>query len=166
MQQISWYAAHTKPRNEKKSAGLLLNKGVEVFLPLQKTLKQWSDRKKWVEIPLINSYIFVKTDLSDYLEILNTPGIVRIIGFEGKPVPIPDKQIDTLKAIISENIEAEATTEFIPEGKKVEILYGSLKGLTGELISYRGKKKILIRLEIINTSVKLNIPANFVKEIR
>ncbi len=165
MQTPKWYAIHTKPRSEKKTAGHLSKKGIEFFLPLQKTLKQWSDRKKWVEIPLINSYIFIKTDLSNYYDILSTPGIVKIIGFEGKPVPIPDSQIAVLKIIIQEKIEAGVTEEVIPEGKKVEILFGPMKGIIGELLSYRGKKTVVIRLENINTSIQLNIPPTFVKEI-
>jgi transcriptional antiterminator RfaH len=160
-----WYAAYTKPRTEKKTANLLAGSGVEVYLPMQKTLRQWSDRKKWVEMPLLRSYLFVKSDLSDYLDILNTPGVVRIIGFEGKPVAIPEYQIDIIKAIISEKIETDVIFDEIPAGSPVEITYGALKGLRGEVVRYGNKQKVIIRLDQISTSMFLKIPLCFVKKV-
>lgn len=161
-----WYAAYTKPRAEKKTASMLEKNGVEVYLPLQRTLCQWSDRKKWVDMPLIRSYVFIKSNLSDYIEILNTPGVVKIVGFEGKPAVIPEQQINILKNIISENIAADVLTENIPEGSPVEIVRGALMGLKGELIRHKGKNKIIIRLDSINTSIYINIPISCIKKIK
>ena len=43
---LHWYAVYTKPRWEKKVASLLDVKGVENYCPVNKVVKQWSDRKK------------------------------------------------------------------------------------------------------------------------
>ncbi|MBC8342565.1 MAG: UpxY family transcription antiterminator, partial [Bacteroidetes bacterium] len=67
-----WYAAYTKSRNEKKVSERLSEQAVEHYLPLHKILKQWSDRKKWVEEPVFKSYIFIKIGLDDYYDVLNT----------------------------------------------------------------------------------------------
>jgi transcription antitermination factor NusG len=87
--QAHWYAVYTKPRSEKKLADLLNDKGIEAYLPMRRTLKQWSDRKKMVDEPLITSYVFVHVFRKNYFEVLNTPGAVKYIWFCGKPAVIP-----------------------------------------------------------------------------
>ena len=98
-----WYAIYTKSRNEKKVALNLQEKGIEVYLPLLKTLKQWSDRKKWVEEPLFRSYLFVRILDKNYLEVLQTDGVVRFITFRQERVPVPDQQIEAVKAYLNED---------------------------------------------------------------
>ncbi len=166
MKVKQWYAAYTLSRMEKKTAKLLEKAGVEAYVPLQKTLRQWSDRKKWVEVPLINSYVFVKTDFTNYFDILSTHGVIKLVSFEGKPVPIPEYQVEALKSIISEKMDAEALNTNIPKGSPVQIVHGQLKGLGGELVRYKGKQKVVIKLDNINTSILLDIPANYVKKVK
>ena len=97
-----WYAIYTKPRWEKKVAERLDEKGIEHFLPLIKTLKIWSDRKKWIQEPLFRSYIFVHVNPSEYLPALQTPGALRYITIESRPVAIPPIQIDAIRTWIEE----------------------------------------------------------------
>ena len=100
---LRWYAIYTKSRNEKKVALNLQEKGIEVYLPLLKTLKQWSDRKKWVEEPLFRSYLFVRILDKNYLEVLQTDGVVRFITFRQERIPVPDQQIEAVKAYMNED---------------------------------------------------------------
>ncbi len=157
-----WFAAYTKPRNEKKVFDRLLSSGIETFLPLQKRIKQWSDRKKMVEEPLFRSYIFVKISAKDYYKVLNTPGVVRYITFEGKAVPIPEKQIDQIKQLLEQDIEIEAIEENIEPGTIVEVRFGSLMGLLGELITHQGKKKVVVRIDHISHSLLVTLPSKYV----
>ena len=80
-----WYAIYTKPRAEKLVNQRLLEEGVETFLPLQKTYRIWSDRKKLVEKPLLPSYLFVKTKTKNFHYVYRVPGIVKFVSFEGQP---------------------------------------------------------------------------------
>ncbi len=98
-----WYAIYTKSRNEKKLATNLKARGIEVYLPLLKTLKQWSDRKKWVEIPLFRSYLFVHILDKEYLDVLQTDGVVRFITFRKERIPIPESQILAVKSYLEED---------------------------------------------------------------
>ena len=89
----NWYALYTKPRSEKKVLDRLLEQEIEAYLPLQKKLRQWKDRKKWVEVPLINSYIFVKIEHKDYFNVLDTVGssprlwgTLKVYGVDATPV--------------------------------------------------------------------------------
>ena len=157
-----WYAAYTKPRNEKKVFERLVNVGIVAYLPLQRSLKQWSDRKKMVEEPLFRSYIFVKISDADYYRVLNTIGIVRYITFEGKAVPIPEKQIDLIKQLLEQNIEVESVQENIIPGTKVEVRFGSLQGLIGELIEHKGVQKVVIRIDHISHSLLVTLPSQYI----
>jgi transcriptional antiterminator RfaH len=155
---MNWYAVYTLPRNEKKAYAELINKGIEAYLPLQRTLKQWSDRKKWVEEPLFRSYIFVNIPESLYFDVLNTQGVVRYITFEGKAVPIPTQQIEAVRFYLSsddplpENIEKYAT------GQSVEVVKGPLKGLFGELVRLAGKQKVKVEISAVGQSIIVTIP--------
>ncbi|MDD3011758.1 MAG: transcription termination/antitermination NusG family protein, partial [Bacteroidales bacterium] len=78
------------------------DKNIEAFLPLRKTLKQWSDRKKWVEEPLFSCYIFVNVNPQEYYQAINTDGAVRYITFEGKPALVPEQQINAVKIYLNQ----------------------------------------------------------------
>lgn len=162
MGNARWYAAYTKPRNEKKALERLEAEGIEAYLPLQRRLKQWSDRKKMVEEPLFRSYIFVRITQKDYYNVLNTFGVVRYITFEGKAVPIPDNQIELIKNILEQDIEIETVEETLEPGTMVEVKFGSLIGLIGELLEHKGKQKVVVRLEHISHSLLVTLPSQYV----
>jgi transcriptional antiterminator RfaH len=155
--QAHWYAVYTKPRSEKKLADRLNDKGIEAYLPMRRTLKQWSDRKKMVDEPLISSYVFVNVPKENYFDVLNTPGAVKYIWFCGKPAVIPSNQIRTLKLIISNNLEIDCVSADLAKGAQVKVVSGPMKGLTGELLNYAGKHKVMIRLDPVEKALLLTI---------
>jgi transcriptional antiterminator RfaH len=161
-----WFAVYTRPRYEKKIEKYLTDRRIECYLPLLKTLRQWSDRKKWVVIPLFPSYIFVKVDDHDYHEVLKCPGIVRYITFEGHAAELRDSQIENIKWILSSDIKTEPLNENIPKGSIVEIIKGPLKGLLAEMIQYNNKKIIVVRFDQLDKSLEIIIPANHVKVLK
>jgi transcription antitermination factor NusG len=152
-----WYAVYTKPRSEKKLAERLKDQGIESFLPIRRTLKQWSDRKKMVDEPLISSYVFVNIFQYNYFEVLNTPGAVRYIWFCGKPAVIPESQIKTLKLILSQEVDIDCVSTTLPRGTVVKVVSGPLKELTGELVNYAGKHKVVIRIDHVEKAILLTI---------
>jgi len=166
IKEKSWYAVYTKPRAEKQVYRRLVDEGIETFLPLQRTLRQWSDRKKMVERPLLSSYIFVKTQPKFFPVVYRTAGVVRIITFEGRAVAIPEYQINNLKLIINGDADVEVTTDKFEKGDFVEVTTGALKGLIGELVKIGARKKVIIRLDRIDQNILLTIPAAFLKKIR
>ena len=164
--KVQWYAAYTNSRAEKKVLKELQKQGIEAYLPLQKRLKQWSDRRKWVEEPLIRCYIFVRIDMSDYYQVLNTNGIVRYITFEGNDVPIPGNQIDVLKKLVANEADVEVTTDNFTPGDRVKVVSGPLHGLEGELVDFRGNRRVMIRIEHIGQQLIVSIPAGFLEIIK
>ena len=162
----NWYAIYTKSRAEKQVAERLTDKGIHLFLPLQKRLKQWSDRKKWVETPLFSSYIFVKVDRRDYDRVLQTPGVVRYITFEGKAATIPQDQIDNLKIVVDSTADVETTWETRRRGEQVRVNGGALKGLTGILISDGGRKKVPVQVDRLDQNLVVEVPLGLIEPVK
>jgi transcriptional antiterminator RfaH len=164
--QLYWFAVYTTPRAEKKIAERFEASGIEFYLPLHKQLKRWSDRKKWVIEPLFKSYIFVKITAANYYSVLNTHGVVRFITFSGKAVPIPEKEIETIKRLLIEYPDdLEVIADILP-GTPIEVTGGPMMGVKGELVEYRGEKRAAIKVEYINQSVLVNIPAGFISPLK
>ena len=157
-----WYPVYTHPRAEKKAYQALLNKGIEAYLPLHRQLKQWSDRKKWIEEPLIKSYLFVRIAAHTQTDVLMTKGIARFIYFSNKITAMPNRQIEQLKLLMASPYDLEVTEEALQPGEKIIIKAGALKGLTGEIISYRSQKQLILRLENLGCSVIVNVAASLI----
>lgn len=159
MENWSWFAVYTKGRSEKKVKELFERQGYTAYLPLIKVLRQWSDRKKMVEQPLIPSYVFVKATESIYYKILETPGVVRYVTFNGKAAPIPESQIFALQCAIDKNLKIEISTESIASGEQVKVINGPLKGIFGEMVGSVHKRNFLIRISHIGYSLLVEIDA-------
>jgi transcription antitermination factor NusG len=153
-----WYAIYTRPKAEKKVYEELLLRNIESYLPLQRSLKQWYDRKKWIETPLIRSYVFVKINNREYFKTIKIDGIVRFVTFEGQPAPIPETQIKSLRILLASDEELEVSDEKFEPGDPVEVRSGPFARLKGELVEYRGSKKVLVRIDHIGQSVLVTIP--------
>ena len=161
-----WYAVYTKARFEKRVQEKLKEQGIEAYLPLIKTMRQWSDRKKMVEIPLFSSYVFVRIDRRFYDQVLQTHGVVKYVTFEGKAAAIPPEQIDSLKIIVNSNEKVETTWEKRKKGDRVVVTAGSLKGLKGELITEGDRKKVLVRIDGINQNLTIEVHSSLIEAIR
>ena len=160
-----WYAIYTNPRAEKQVRDRLMEAGVEVFLPLQKTFRIWSDRKKLVERPLLSSYVFVKVSPAGFPKVYQTQGVVRFISFEGQPASIPQNQIDNLRLLINSDAEIEISSERFEQGDFVEVVNGSLIGLTGELIQIGSHSRFVVRIDRLDQNLILKIPKAFLRKL-
>ena len=161
LKEMKWYAIYTRPRYEKRIYEQLKNQGIEAFLPLQTTIRQWSDRRKKVSEPLFNCYLFVNITLKDYYHVLNADGVVRFITCEGKAVSIPENQIRLIRNLLGMEYDVTVTHEIFPTGTLVEIKAGPLIGLIGELVEYAGRKRVIIRIDEICKSIWVNVPLHF-----
>jgi transcriptional antiterminator RfaH len=160
-----WYAIYTRPRAEKQVYERLVEAEIETFLPLQKTYRKWSDRRKLVEKPLLSSYVFVRTNNHDFPKVYKTQGVVKFVSFEGIPASIPQKQIDNLRLLINSDAEIEVSSEKFAQGDNVEVISGSLIGLTGELIKIGSKNRVVVRIDRLDQNLILKIPKTFLKKI-
>jgi transcription antitermination factor NusG len=161
----AWYAVYTNSRAEKRVSDRINEMGIETFLPLQKTLRQWSDRKKLIEKPLISSYVFVRAIPKEFFSIRTTDGVVKFIMIQGKPVPIPEAQITNLRILCGSDAEVTLSSDVYAKGDKVEVIVGSLTGLRGELIRVGRKHKVVIRIIQPGMNLTIDIKSNAIRKL-
>lgn len=154
-----WYAVYTKPRWEKKVASLLEAQGIEYYCPLNKVVKQWSDRKKTVLEPLFKSYVFVQVEEKQKWDLLKINGIVNYVHWLGKPAKIKESEIETVKKFLNEFSGVEVVDETSPIHSKVKIKHGVLMNYRGILMEVSGNKAI-VKIE----SMGLQLTAVFDKK--
>ncbi|MCF8427601.1 MAG: UpxY family transcription antiterminator [Bacteroidia bacterium] len=165
-----WYLLYTNPRAEKKVEVELQVRGFEVFLPIHKTLRQWSDRKKWVEEPLFKSYLFIYTELEkNFYSILSVPGVVKFVNFEKKPAIVDAREIELVKLMLGnvsdlESLGYEGMAD-IEIGDAVKVMAGPLMGTEGKLVDRRGNKHLLIELVTMQQNLVVSIPFEYLQKI-
>ncbi|WP_020531609.1 UpxY family transcription antiterminator [Flexithrix dorotheae] len=152
-----WYVIYTKPKNEKKVNQRLVDKNIQTFLPLQKTLRQWSDRKKKVEIPVFSSYLFVRIDIKHKYDVLETNGVVRFVNYLGKPAIVREHEIEAIRFLLNNYTEIKA--ESLAIGSRLEIKAGTLKGNTGIVVKHKNGS-VSLALENLGYQLIASIPVN------
>ncbi|WP_439185013.1 UpxY family transcription antiterminator [Carboxylicivirga taeanensis] len=152
-----WYALYTKSRAEKKVHEQLTTMGIEAYLPLKKTLRQWSDRKKWVETPVISSYIFIKIPQADYRRVFEVNGVVAYVSYKGVACVIPDNDIMAMKRAIENQMEFTVEAGQVEKGQQITVTSGPLEGVEGEVMDVKGNKKIILRINHIGFILVVNL---------
>jgi transcription antitermination factor NusG len=155
-----WCALYVNSRAEKKIGESLLIKNIEAYVPLIKTMRQWSDRKKMVELPLMNGYVFVKIAPTENDKVMQVRGVVNFVRSEGKIAVIRDFEIDRLKQLVDlgYHLEVEAIHKIYKEGDKVKISSGALKGIEGYVVESKGNRQIEVLLESIGQCIRVKLP--------
>ena len=149
---LAWYVVYTKPRWEKKVALLLSKKGIDHYCPLNKVLRQWSDRKKMVEEPLFSGYVFLKTTAAEKWRIKEVDGILNYVHWLGKPAIVPEHEIETIKRFLNEHQTVQVSTTHFKPNDRVKILSGVFIDTQAKVIAQKGKHVIL---EIPSLQLKL-----------
>jgi transcription antitermination factor NusG len=153
-----WYAIQTRCRFEKKVAAQLQNKGVETFVPLVSQVHRWSDRRQVVEVPLFPGYGFVRiSDLSAYrLRVLQTAGLTSFVTVNGMPVPVPEKQIEDVRLLLSQGVSS-SVSPFVKAGQRVRIRGGCLDGIEGIFLQCNQDSSLVISIAAIQRSLAIRV---------
>jgi transcription antitermination factor NusG len=154
--RCSWYAIYTRPRHEKRVAEQLAERRLEFFLPLYGEVHRWKDRKKEVSLPLFPGYLFVRTGLENRQQIVRLPGVVRFIGFDGTPVPIPEMQVETLRHAMKSGSLFEQH-RYLQVGQRVKVCRGPLQGTDGILVRYKGVHRLVLSIDLIQRSIAVEV---------
>jgi transcription antitermination factor NusG len=136
-------------------------RNIEHFLPTSKRLSQWSDRKVQIEVPLFSGYCFAKFSSSERFPVLQSQGVVRVVGPSGRPEPIPEEEIESLRILLSNSCRY-ANHPYLAEGTLVEVISGPLKGVNGRIV--RGSKnfRLVVSITLIQRAVAIEIDADCV----
>ena len=158
-----WFAVWTRSRHEQVVCEQLDRKRVEAFLPTITRWSRWKDRKKKIDWPLFPGYCFAKFDPEDALSILKCTGVVNIVSFEGKPAPIPEYELESIRVLIDSELQFDPCP-LIHEGMMVEVTHGPLKGVVGRLTRKdAAKARLVLSVDLIGQAVSVEVDAADVK---
>ena len=159
-----WFAVWTRSRQEKVAAAMLDMVGVDHFLPLKSELRQWSDRKQTVSVPLFCGYLFVRMNPTkdSRLEVLKAPGIAGFVGNSSGPLPIPDQQIEDIRTILGRRIDC-TVIPILEEGDRVRVVRGPLTGIEGRLLQSNSSSRLLISIEMLHKSIAVSLSSQDVE---
>jgi transcription antitermination factor NusG len=159
-----WYAAYTSANHEKRVAEQFDVRSVEHFLPLYESVRRWKDRRMKLQLPLFPGYVFVRLALRDRLQVLQVPGVAKLVGFSGTPTALPQGEIEALRASLGDGVRAEPHP-YLTLGRRVRVRAGALAGLEGILVQRKKRARFVISLNLIQRSVAVEVDASEVEPL-
>jgi transcription antitermination factor NusG len=157
-----WFAVYTSARHEKTVARQLDQRCIEKFLPLYRSLRRWKDRRKLVDLALFPSYVFVRIEARDKLRVLQVPGVVSLVTFNGQLAALPEQEINALRSGLDHGIYAEPCP-YLRVGRQVRVAAGPLAGAEGILIKKKEKCRVVISLDVLMRSVAVEVDSTDVE---
>jgi transcription antitermination factor NusG len=159
-----WFALRVKPNHEKPVAAALRGKGLQEFLPLLSSRRQWSDRVKTVDIPLFPGYLFCRLNLEDRMPLITTPGFLYLVGVGRNPEPVDESEILAIQSVLRSGLPVTPWPSLMI-GQKVQIKQGPLRGLEGVLTKIANQHRIYVSVTLLKRSVSVEIDPHWVQPI-
>jgi transcription antitermination factor NusG len=159
----SWFAVWTRSRHEQVVRGQLEAKHIDVFLPTLPKWSRWKDRRKKIDWPLFPGYCFARFEPDNALAILKCSGVVSIVSIEGKPAPIPDYELESIRVLVGSELQFDPCP-LIKEGMMVEVSHGPLRGVVGRLLrKEHARSRLVLAVDLIGQAVSVDVDAADVK---
>jgi transcription antitermination factor NusG len=164
MDQPHWYALRTKSRHEKVAEEYLRGLGVEVFLPLYKSRRLWSDRVKFVDLPLFDGYLFGRFAAGHALVVRSAPGVLYVVSSGDVPAPVPESEIDAVRRVLEKGLVA-SPTPYLREGMRVRIRGAAFEGVEGRLEKVKSQFRLVLSIHLLQRSVALEVDPEMVEAL-
>lgn len=157
-----WFALRVRSHCEKMVAAAARAKGFEDFLPLQRRQQRWSDRAKWLEVPLFPGYLFCRLNPEHRFSLLTIPGVMHIVCVGRVPEPVNEKEILAIQHAVRSDVPIEPWS-FLEAGRRVRLSSGPLMGLEGILVETDGERRVVVGLTLLQQSVAVKIERTWVE---
>jgi transcription antitermination factor NusG len=154
--KLYWHAAYTCAQHEKRVAQALKHREIDHFLPLSAAFHQWKDRRVQITVPLFPGYVFVHLTQSEWIRVLQIPGVVRLVGFNGQPAALPEEDLKVLRNSLIVRGLAEPYP-YLPVGRRVRIKRGALEGFQGLLVRKKNRLRFVLSVHLISRSIAVEI---------
>lgn len=151
-----WYAVSVRPRHEKLVTRHLEHRGVSCFLPVYRSVRRWKDRRKELDMALFPGYVFVNLNARDRLGVLQAPGVLRFVTFQGQPAALPDSEIRALESSLFAGLRPQPHP-YLRQGKRVRVKRGPLADVEGIMIRRKEGFRLVLSIELIMRSVMLEV---------
>jgi transcriptional antiterminator RfaH len=158
--KTGWYVMYTKPRHEKAVARRLTELNINGYLPITKTLRTWCDRKRFIEMPLFPSYVFVQLNNSlEYSNGLDVEGVLHYVRFGREVVTVSESIIHNIQMVAEQGRNIEVSSDYFKPGQQFAVQRGPLTGLSCEMVRVHGTQKILVRVNLLQRNLLMTMPA-------
>jgi transcription antitermination factor NusG len=152
----SWYALYTCARHEKRVAEQIERRNFPCFLPLYRSVRRWKDRRKELELALFPGYVFVRMSLVNKLQVLDLPGVVRLVSFKGQPAALPAEEIEALRDRLSGQFKIEPHS-YIHTGRRVRVRSGPMEGMEGIVVRRKNRCRVIFSIDLIKRSLAIEV---------
>lgn len=153
---MKWYALQVQPRCESRVSQTLSMKGYEVFSPTYSRRQNQNGRLIQKHTPLFPTYLFCQYNSTIRQRMVDSPGVVRIVGFGNSPVPIDDAEINSIQTLYQSGVRAQPW-QFIDDGARVRVVNGALKGVEGIFVQSKGAKRVIVNITLLYRSLMVEI---------
>lgn len=160
----NWYAIWTRSRHEKMVIEALKEKEFETFLPLVETVRQWSDRKKKVLLPLFPGYVFASLHREEFQKVYYTSGVAKILGTNGTPIPIPRQTISDIQRVVTSSLPVDLYPT-LPVGSRVVIRNGPLVGMQGTLVQWQNRHCVVVSVDALMSGAAVSIMPDSIRPV-
>lgn len=154
--ESNWYALYTCARHEKQVADQIERGSMTCFLPLYRSVRRWKDRRKELEVALFPGYVFVRMALENRLRVLQLPGVVRLVSFNGQPAVLPASEMEALQARLSSGVGVEPHP-YLRAGRRVRVRQGAMEGLEGIMVRRKDRCRVVFSIDLIQRSVSVEV---------
>lgn len=164
MSVSNWYAIQVRSRCECIVSELLTTKGYEIFAPVYRSRRKWSDRTKEIEAHLFPGYVFCHFDPKARSDnpVITTPGVVKILGFANKPAPLDDREMEAVR-LAAQPKAGPKPFPYLSSGLNIRITHGPLSGLEGMLAKIKNKDILVVSVTMLRRSIAVEIDSNSVE---
>ncbi len=161
---LAWYGVRVRSNFEHVTAAALQSRGLEEFLPVTRARRRWSDRVKYIDQPLFPGYVFCRFDGSSRVPVLSSPGVVGIVGFGARLAPIPEEEIEAIRAMIDSSLPIYPHP-FLREGQKIRLRRGPLAGAEGVIVEFKKQFRLVASVSLLQRSVSVEIDREWIAPI-
>jgi transcriptional antiterminator NusG len=161
---INWYAIRVRSKFEQVTSTALEARNHEIFLPLVRTRRRWSDRVKEVTAPLFPGYVFCRFDPLHRVPVLDAPGVVNLVGFGNQPAPIPNREIESVKAMLRSSLPV-LPHPFLASGQRIRIDQGPLAGAEGIVVEAKKQFRLVASVTVFQRSGCVELERDWVQPL-
>jgi len=155
-EHFPWYGIRTRSNHENVAATVLSGNGYQPYLPIYRARRRRADSVVESELPLFPGYLFCRFDAKKRLAVLMTTGVISVLGFGKEPMPIPDEEIEAVKAVLRSGLPAEPCA-YLREGQRVRVAYGALGGVEGILVKKKNRSRMIVSVTMLQRSISVEI---------
>ena len=147
----NWFVVYTKPRNELKVLQRLSILGIEAYVPTKVEVRQWSDRKKKILVPLLPSMVLVSLHEKEINKVFEVTGVVRYFFENQKRAEVSNEEVLAMKYYLDNSYHSNKEELVVGVTVKVPLLEEE-----ATVISVKGKN-CLAQLKKIGAIVSFQL---------